>query len=123
MKGQSLAVRLPHYERTWLRADVVAGVTSWALVVPQAVASAQIAGLPAQAGLAAAFAGPLSYALLGTSRQLMVTPTSSAAAISAVLVGPLAVGDSARFVTLSAMLAILTGTVLMVLGWLRAAPP
>jgi sulfate permease, SulP family len=114
-----LALRLPHYDRTWLRADLVAGVTSWALVVPQAVAYAQIAGMPAQAGLAAAFTGPLGYALLGTSRQLMVTPTSSAATISAALVAPLAAGDPARFLALSAMLAILTGIVLMVLGWLR----
>src|SRR5262245_57506830 len=57
---------LPHYERGWLGADLVAGLTSWAMVVPQAVAYGAIAGLPAQSGLAAAFAGPFAYGLLGT---------------------------------------------------------
>jgi MFS superfamily sulfate permease-like transporter len=67
---------------------VVAALTTWALVVPQAIAYAQIAGLPPQAGLFTAFAGLLGYALLGTSRQLVVSPTSSTAAISAALVAP-----------------------------------
>ena len=53
---------LRHYRRAWLRGDVVAALTTWALVVPQAVAYAQIAGLPPQAGLFAAFAGLLGYA-------------------------------------------------------------
>ena len=77
------------YDRRWLRSDLVAGLTSWALVVPQAVAYGQIAGLTPPAGLAPAVAGPLGYAMLGTSRQLMVSPTSSTAAVSAALVGPM----------------------------------
>ena len=48
---------LRHYRRAWLRGDVVAALTTWALVVPLAIAYAQIAGLPPQAGLFAAFAG------------------------------------------------------------------
>jgi MFS superfamily sulfate permease-like transporter len=48
---------LGHYRRTWLRGDVVAALTTWALVVPQAIAYAQIAQLPPQAGLFAAFGG------------------------------------------------------------------
>jgi sulfate permease, SulP family len=81
---------------------VVAALTTWALVVPQAIAYAQIAGLPPQAGLFTAFAGLLGYALLGTSRQLVVSPTSSTAAISAALVAPVAMGDATRFGSLSA---------------------
>jgi MFS superfamily sulfate permease-like transporter len=73
------------YQRRWLRSDLLAGVSTWALVVPQAVAYGGIAGLSPQAGLAAAVAGPLGYALLGTSRQLIVSPTSSTAAVSASL--------------------------------------
>jgi MFS superfamily sulfate permease-like transporter len=80
---------LPRYDRSWLRADVIAAFTLWALVVPQAIAYAGIAGLPPEAGLFATFAGLLAYALLGTSRQLVVSPTSSTAAISASLVAPL----------------------------------
>jgi SulP family sulfate permease len=107
------------YRAGWLRGDVVAALTTWALVVPQAIAYAQIAGLPPQAGLFTAFAGLLGYALLGTSRQLVVSPTSSTAAISAALVAPVAVGDATRFGSLSAALAILVGIVLLALGVLR----
>ena len=110
---------LAHYRREWLRGDVVAALTTWALVVPQAIAYAQIADLPPQAGLFAAFAGLLGYALLGSSRQLIVSPTSSTAAITAALVAPVAAGDVARFGALAAMLAILVGLVLAVLGLLH----
>src|SRR5687767_6794737 len=78
---------LPKYKRRYLRGDLIAGVSSWALVVPQSVAYGQIAGMPAQAGLAAAVTGPLGYGVLGTSRQLIVSPTSSSALISATVVG------------------------------------
>jgi high affinity sulfate transporter 1 len=107
------------YDRRWLRSDLVAGLTSWALVVPQAVAYGQIAGLTPPAGLAAAGAGPLGYAMLGTSRQLMVSPTSSTAAVSAALVGPMSGGDPGRFVALSAALAIVMGAALALLGLLK----
>jgi high affinity sulfate transporter 1 len=110
---------LPAYQRRYLKGDVIAGVSSWALVVPQSVAYGQIAGMPAQAGLAAAFSGPLGYALLGTSRQLIVSPTSSSALISASVVGDMANGDLSRFFALTAALAIMTGAVLALLGFLR----
>jgi MFS superfamily sulfate permease-like transporter len=110
---------LAHYRRDWLRGDVVAALTTWALVVPQSIAYAQIADLPPQAGLFATFAGLLGYALLGSSRQLIVSPTSSTAAITAALVAPVAAGDVARFGALAAMLAILVGLVLALLGLLH----
>src|SRR5215207_11601502 len=100
---------LGHYQRAWLRGDLVAALTTWARVVPQAIAYAQIADLPPQAGLFAAFAGLLGYALLGSSRQLIVSPTSSTAAITAALIVPVAAGDPARFGALAAVLAILVG--------------
>src|SRR5215207_8645550 len=100
---------LAHYRRAWLQGDVVAALTTWALVVPQAIAYAQIADLPPQAGLFAAFAALLGYALLGSSRQLIVSPTSSTAAITAALIVPVAAGDPARFGALAAVLAILVG--------------
>jgi high affinity sulfate transporter 1 len=111
---------LPRYDRSWLRADVLAGITVWALVVPQAIAYAQIAGLPPHAGVFAAFAAPLGYALFGTSRQLVVSPTSATAAISAALVAPLAIGGNADdFAEHSAALAVLCGVAFLVLGRFR----
>jgi sulfate permease, SulP family len=108
------------YDRAWLRADLIAGLVVWSVVTPQAVAYAQIAGLPPQAGLMAAPGAMLAFALLGTSRQVIVSATTATAAVSAATVGPLAGGDVGRFAALSAMLAIVTGVVLAVAGALRA---
>jgi high affinity sulfate transporter 1 len=100
------------YRRDWLRPDIVAGLIVWSIVVPQAVAYAQIAGLPPQAGLLAAPGALIGYALLGTSRTLIVGATTSTAALSAAAVGTLADGDAARFAALSAALALVTAGVL-----------
>ncbi len=74
---------LPRYDRSWLRFDVIAGLTLWGLVVPEAMAYAGIAGLPPQAGLYTLVAALLIYALLGTSRHLVVQATSATAALLA----------------------------------------
>ena len=71
------------YSRDWLRPDLIAGVVIWSVVTPQAVAYAQIAGLPAQAGLMAAPGAMIAYALVGTSRQLVVSATTATSAVSA----------------------------------------
>ena len=57
---------LPAYERDWLRADVLAGLTVWAILVPQALAYAELAGMPAVTGLYAAFGAMLVYPLFGS---------------------------------------------------------
>ena len=107
------------YERAWLRADVIAGIVVASVVVPQAVAYAQIAQLPPEAGLMAAPGAMIAYALLGTSRTLVVSATTATAAVSAAAVGPLAGGDTARFAALSAALALVTAVVLLLAGALR----
>ncbi|MDX6238672.1 MAG: sulfate permease, SulP family [Kribbellaceae bacterium] len=105
------------YQRGWLRADVVAGVTVAAYLVPQAMAYAQLAGLPAVAGLWAVL-GPLAvYALLGSSRLLSVGPESTTALMTAIAIGAVAGGDPARYVILAAALALMVG-VLYLLAWL-----
>lgn len=110
---------LPRYDRGWLRFDILAAATVWALVVPQAIAYAQIAGLPLEAGLFATFAGLLGYALFGTSRQLIVSPTSSTAAISASIVAAVAIGSTSHAGDLSAALALLVGLSFIVFGLAR----
>ena len=74
---------LPRYDRSWLSLDILAGLTLWGLVVPEAMAYAGIAGLPPQAGLYTLVASLLLYALLGTARHLSVGPTSATAALLA----------------------------------------
>src|SRR5262245_45578075 len=108
------------YRRSWLVPDVLAGLIVWSVVVPQAVAYAQIAGLPPSAGLAAAPGALLAYALLGTSRSLVVSATTATSALSAAAIGPLAGGDTARFAALSAALALVSAAVLVLAGLVRA---
>jgi high affinity sulfate transporter 1 len=110
---------LSGYRREWLAGDVVAGLIVWSVVVPQAVAYAQIAGLSPSAGLAAAPGALLAYALLGTSRSLVVSATTATAAVSATAVGHVANGDAGKYASLSAGLAVVTAAVLVCSGLLR----
>jgi sulfate permease, SulP family len=74
---------LPNYNRGWLTADAIAGLTVWGLVVPESMAYAGVAGLPPQFGLYTLAVSLLVYALLGSSRHLFVQPTSATAALIA----------------------------------------
>jgi SulP family sulfate permease len=110
---------LAEYDRAYLSKDAVAGVTVWALLVPQALAYAQLAGLPAVHGLYAALGALALYGLFGTSRHLNVGPEATVATLVATTVTPLAAGDPERYLTLAAVLALLTGAVLVAGGLLR----
>jgi SulP family sulfate permease len=111
---------LPAYERRWLRPDLIAAAAVWAVLVPEGMAYASLAGLPPEAGLFAALAPLLAYAVLGTCRQLTVGPSSAIAAYSAAAIAPLALGDASRFMALSALLALLVGGMLLAAGLARA---
>ena len=74
---------LPAYDRSWLTTDAIAGLTVWGLIVPQSMAFAGVAGLPPQFGLYTLVVSLLLYAVLGTSRQLIVQSTSATAALIA----------------------------------------
>ena len=111
---------LSGYRKDWVRVDAVAGLTTAAVVIPQAMAYAAIAGLPVEAGLYVAFVPMLVYALLGTSRPLSVSSTSTIAILTAAQLA-LAVpgGDPARLMAAASTLALLTGAVLLLAGGLR----
>src|SRR4029079_4977234 len=83
------------YRRAWLRGDVLAGLTVAAYLVPQVMAYATVAGLPPVTGLWAAIAPLALYAVLGSSRQLSAGPESTTALMTAVVLTPIVVGDSA----------------------------
>ncbi|WP_406306542.1 sulfate permease [Streptomyces sp. NBC_00885] len=102
------------YERSWLRGDLLAGVTVAAYLVPQVMAYAGVAGLPPVAGLWAILPALPLYALLGSSRLLSVGPESTAALMTAAVVGPLAVGDPGRYAVLAATLAVAVGLLCLV---------
>ena len=108
---------LASYEKGYLAADLVAALTVWALVVPEAMAYATLAGMPPETGLYAALVAPLAYAIFGTSRQLNVGPSSTVAVMSAAVILPLAAGgDTQRFVELTTALAILVGAFFILAG-------
>src|SRR5262249_7086792 len=87
------------YQSEWLRADVIAGLTAAAVVIPKAMAYATIAGLPLQVGLYTAFVPMAIYAVLGTSRPLSVSTTTTIAILSAAALGELAPrGDAAALI-------------------------
>ena len=110
---------LPRYRRADLRGDVVAGITGAAILVPQSMAYATIAGLPPIVGLYASVVPVLVYAVLGGSPQLSVGPLATISIIGAVALAKLAPPGSAQYVALAATLAILVGGVHLALGWSR----
>ncbi|MBJ7454257.1 MAG: SulP family inorganic anion transporter, partial [Blastococcus sp.] len=97
------------YRRGWLRSDVVAGLTVWAVLVPESLAYATIAGVPPVVGLYAAVPALVLYALLGSSRHLVVASMSATAALSAGIIGDLASAGSGDYLALTAALAVVTG--------------
>jgi high affinity sulfate transporter 1 len=107
---------LRQYQRGWLRYDVVAGLTVAAYFVPQVMAYAQLAGLPAVTGLWVALGPLVLYFLLGTSRLLSLGPESTTALLTATAIAPVAAGDPARYAVLAAVLALLVGAI-CVLAW------
>jgi sulfate permease, SulP family len=107
------------YQRSWLRGDAVAGLTVWAVLVPEALAYASIAGVSPVVGLYAAPAALLLYAAFGSSRHLVTGPMSATAALSAAAVAQLATQGSDQFVQLTVALAITTGVAAVLVGLLR----
>src|SRR5437763_8497657 len=105
------------YQRSWLPKDIVAGVVLATLLVPQGMAYAELAGLPAITGLYTSILCLLGYAVLGPSRILVLGPDSSLGPMIAATILPLiaANGDPNRAIALASMLAIMVGAI-MVLG-------
>ncbi len=109
---------LPNWRLT-VKRDTLSALAVWAVLVPQSMAYASLAGVAPVQGLYAACAGLLLYALLGTSRQLNVGPSSGVAILSAATVAPIAAGSSARYLELTALLALIVGGLLLLCGIAR----
>ena len=104
------------YQRGWLRGDVIAGVTVTAYLIPQVMAYAELAGLPAVVGLWASVGALLAYAVLGSSNQLSVGPESTTALMTAAAIGTLASVGSDKYADLAAALCLVVSG-LCLLGW------
>ena len=117
--GLPLPAAARGYRRSWLRGDLLAGVTVAAYLVPQVMAYARVAGLSPAAGLWAAVPSLLIYAAMGSSRSLSLGPEATTALMTATAIGPLAAGSPARYAALAATLALLAGAMAVAAGLAR----
>src|SRR5580765_8462717 len=108
---------LAGYRAPWLRGDIVAGVTLAAYAIPVSLAYAGLAGLPPQVGVYGYLLGGLGYALLGSSRQLAIGPTSAISLMIAGTVGAMAEGDAQRYAQIASLTAF-TVAALCLFSWL-----
>ena len=108
-----------HYTRDTLTNDLVAAVIVTIMLIPQSLAYALLAGLPAQAGIYASIVPIMLYALFGTSRALAVGPVAVVSLMTAAAIGQIAEAGSTGYATAALSLALLSGVMLMALGLLR----
>ncbi len=114
---------LPAYQRSWLRGDVIAGLSVWALMVPTSLGYATLAGLPVQNGLYAAAAGMIAFALFTTSKQLVQGPGSSTAPVIGAAVVSFAAAGSEDAVAMATAITLVAGLLYVVMwvlkmGWI-----
>ena len=108
---------LAEYRAAWLPGDIVAGITLAAYAIPVSLAYAGLAGLPPQVGVYGYLLGGLGYALLGSSRQLAIGPTSAISLMIAGTVGAMADGDAQRYAQIASLVAF-TVAALCLFAWL-----
>src|SRR6516162_1947427 len=107
---------LAEYRAAWLPGDIIAGVTLAAYAIPVSLAYAGLAGLPPQVGVYGYLLGGLGYALLGTSRQLAIGPTSAISLMIAATVAGMAEGDALRYAQIASLTAF-TVAALCLISW------
>jgi sulfate permease, SulP family len=123
MRRPQLFASLHGYQRSWLRADMMAGLTLLAIAVPQQLATSRLADMPPVTGFYAFVAGTVLFAALGASRHMSVGADSTIAPLFAAGVSALALAGSPHYVELVGILAVMVGIIVMLvsilrLGWL-----
>jgi sulfate permease, SulP family len=117
--GPALLEWVRNYQSQWIAPDLVAGATAAAVVLPKALGYATISGLPVQVGLYTCLVPMAAYALLGTSRVLSVSTTTTIAILTGAALAQVAPSDPAGQITALATLALLVGAILLAAGALR----
>ena len=110
---------LPHYNKSWLSSDIVAGLSVWALMVPQSLGYATISGVPVQYGLYAAAIALIVYAIFGSSRHVVTGPSSTIAAVTGAAVLSVAKVGSSEAIAIVAAITMLAGLLYIILSLLR----
>ncbi len=114
---------LPNYDRSWLKSDIIAGLSVWALMVPTSLGYATISGVPVQYGLYAAAVGLIAFALFTTSKQVTQGPSSSTAAVLGAAVLAVASAGSDEAVAVAAAIVLVAGLLFIIMyllkmGWI-----
>jgi sulfate permease, SulP family len=110
---------LPRYKPEWLRGDVIAGLTLWGILVPEAIAYAAMAGASLEAGLYTLLGSLVVYAILGTTRQAVSAPTSGSSIMIAAVLAPFLVTNIEELAKLVILLVLVVGIILLLCGLLR----
>ena len=118
----SIAGWLPNYDLAWLKGDLIAGLSVWALMVPTSMGYATISGVPVQYGLYAAALGLIAFALFTTSRQVTQGPSSSTAAVLGAAVLGVASAGSDEAIAMAAAIVLVSGLLYIIMyvlkmGW------
>jgi SulP family sulfate permease len=106
-----------YYRGEWFAGDLLAGISVCVIMIPSVIAYAGLMGLPPQHGLYAAFVPLLIYPLFASSRQVIVGPDIAISLLIASTIGPLAGGDPAHAAALAALVALLSGVLLLLAAW------
>lgn len=120
LKNKAIPLRVPglkqllSYQRTWLRGDVLAGITVAAYLIPQCMAYGELAGVKPVAGLWAIIPPMVIYTLFGSSPQLSVGPESTTAVMTAAAIAPLVARNDANYAILASLLALMVGIVCII---------
>src|SRR5690606_42056404 len=117
--GDGWLAWLRHQRAAWLGGDLVAGLVTAIMIIPQSMAYAMLAGLPVQIGLYASLLPRIGYALFGTSLSMSVGPVAVTALLTVALLGPFATTGSAEYLPLPSSPALLSAVLLFVLGLRR----
>ncbi|MEO5340596.1 MAG: SulP family inorganic anion transporter [Magnetococcus sp. MYC-9] len=114
-----LLTQLRGYQPAWIKGDLVAGLTACIVMIPSVLAYAELVHMPPISGIYAALAAAVGYALFSSSRQVIAGPDAAIGLLAGAAILPLAAGDPARIAMLAAVLALLSGIVLMLAARLR----
>ena len=110
---------LPHYKRSWLRPDLLAGLSVWALVIPQALGYAEVIGVPPQYGLYTILGASVLYAVFASTRQVVTGPSASVAAVTAPVAALYVASTSPDYLSTVIALTLCVGVVYVLLGVFR----
>ncbi|HMY05595.1 MAG TPA: SulP family inorganic anion transporter, partial [Accumulibacter sp.] len=119
LSGMPIISTLREYRLAWLSKDMIAGLSACIVMIPSVIAYAELVHLPPIAGLYAALAASIGYAIFASSRHVIAGPDAAIGLLAGSAILPLAAGDPSRMAALAAVLGVLSGVVLLLAARLK----